>query len=371
MASTPTPGEANLWPALAVFTVVYLVMSAAVAARADLLRPQLQYRRVDRRPARRHGGGGAKVRCRPRAPVATRRAVAICVPGDRRNDAADARAGRRHRAHLLHGRRAAAACRRSARHGRPLTSGSSFSSPSWWSACSSLSSTSARVGSRACSPSASTPPARSERRTTARASCCDHRGATVIGHRCRLVSAPAIGIQMKSILHHPATILAALGAVSGTLGSYRPRRQLRRRSRTRSLHGLRRTVVRPGYRLRPVALGRSFVAHRGDRRRGHVDRLGSRGQRRTAARPAVAGRHGRARRSQELRHRVRGGRHRCSADLGGCRCDDARSAPAFDARVSLSRPARCSDCCCRRPTNTTTPPSCCCPGRPRWRRRSG
>ena len=30
----------------------------------------------------------------------------------------------------------------------------------------------------------------------------------------------AIGIQMKSILHHPATILAALGAVSGALGSY-------------------------------------------------------------------------------------------------------------------------------------------------------
>ena len=34
------------------------------------------------------------------------------------------------------------------------------------------------------------------------------------------VRAAAIGIQMKSILHHPATILAALGAVSGTLGSY-------------------------------------------------------------------------------------------------------------------------------------------------------
>ena len=32
MASTPAPSEANLWPALAVFTVVYLVMSAAVAA---------------------------------------------------------------------------------------------------------------------------------------------------------------------------------------------------------------------------------------------------------------------------------------------------------------------------------------------------
>ena len=32
MASTPPPSEANLWPALAVFTIVYLVMSAAVAA---------------------------------------------------------------------------------------------------------------------------------------------------------------------------------------------------------------------------------------------------------------------------------------------------------------------------------------------------
>ena len=136
-------------------------------------------------------------------------------------------------------------------------------------------STSPRAGSRACSTSASPPPARSERRATVRASCRDHGGATVIGHRWRLVSAPAVGIQMKSILHHPATILAALGAVSGTLGSYRPRRQLRRRPRARPLHGLRRTVVRPRDRLRPVALGRSFVAHRGDRRRGHVDRLGS------------------------------------------------------------------------------------------------
>ena len=32
MASTPAADEANLWPALAVFTVVYLVLSAAVAA---------------------------------------------------------------------------------------------------------------------------------------------------------------------------------------------------------------------------------------------------------------------------------------------------------------------------------------------------
>jgi hypothetical protein len=34
------------------------------------------------------------------------------------------------------------------------------------------------------------------------------------------VRATAVGVPMKSILHHPAAILAALGAVSGTLGSY-------------------------------------------------------------------------------------------------------------------------------------------------------
>ena len=102
-------------------------------------------------------------------------------------------------------------------------------------------------------------------------------------------------MQMKSILHHPATILAALGAVSGTLGSY----------------GLGANIGdAPELGLYMVFAGLWFglvigyglwrwgdrsLRTAGDRRRGDVDRLGSRGQRRTAARPALAGRHGRAR----------------------------------------------------------------------------
>ncbi len=185
------------------------------------------------------------------------------------------------------------------------------------------------------------------------------------------VRATAVGVPMKSILHHPAAILAALGAVSGTLGSY----------------GLGANVGdAPALGLYMVFAGLWFglvigyglwrwgdrsLRTAANRRGGDVDRLGSRGQRRAAARPALAGRHGRARRSQELRHRIRGGRHRCSVDLAGRRFDDTFTAPSvdggsrrFDRRAV--RAAAAGDQPIRLPGHSAAAR-----GRRPWRRRSG
>ena len=187
---------------------------------------------------------------------------------------------------------------------------------------------------------------------------------------CWLVRARYAGMPMKSPLHHPATILAALGLVSGTLGSYRPRRQLRRSPRGRHLHGVRRHLVRPGDRLRGMAVGRSSLPAAALAVAGtwlaweaavniglHID------QRWLVGRPSPD----RPRATSPGCRR----RHRRPAHLGGGRGDDARAPPRRQASASSSRPARCSACSCRRPTNTTTRPSCCCRGRRRSRPPSG
>ena len=174
---------------------------------------------------------------------------------------------------------------------------------------------------------------------------------------------------MKSILHHPAAILAALGLVSGTLGSF----DLGTNYAEAPDLGV--YMVLAGvwfglvigygvWRWGNRSLAAAAVAFAGTWIAWEAG-----GQPRPTTRPELARGQRRPRWPQELCDGICG-RHRCAGDLGWRGRVHAGYCGRPRPSGLSSRRARCSACCCRRRASTTTRLSAGPAGRPPWRQRS-